>query len=136
MWGNVPVLLGMIGSAVLFAAFMIALNTMLLDVRERRLEVGVLKALGFPPLSIFLVFATEGLLVCGAGGLAGAYGARAVFNWMGVDVLYKFFPAFMITDETMTLAIGTALAVGVVSGIVPALIAVRLSVMDALARLG
>ena len=70
----------MIGSAVLFAAFMIALNTMLLSVRERRLEVGVLKALGFPDRAVFLVFAAEGVWVCGLGGVAGALGAKFLFN--------------------------------------------------------
>ncbi len=136
MWGNVPALMSMIGSAVLFAAFMIALNTMLLSVRERRLEVGVLKALGFPDRAIFVLFAAEGIWVCGLGGVTGAFGARYLFNEIGVEALYRFFPAFLITDETVVIAIGAALAIGLVSGIIPAFLAVRLRVIDALARLG
>ena len=68
MWGNVPLFLSMIGGAVLFAAFMIALNTMLLHGQERRLEVGVLKALGFPNNVVGTLFVAEGILVCGLGG--------------------------------------------------------------------
>jgi putative ABC transport system permease protein len=136
MWGNVPVLLAMIGSAVLFAAFMIALNTMLLNARDRRLEVGVLKALGFPAGAIFRLWLAEGLVVCGVGGSFGAFGAWWVFGHVGVEAMYRFFPSFTITAETLAIAVGTALLVGLVSGLVPAVLSARLRVMDALARFG
>lgn len=136
MWGNVPVLLAMIGSAVLFAAFMIALNTMLLSARDRRLEVGVLKALGFGDRAIFRLWLTEGLVVCGMGGALGAFAAWWIFGNVGVEAMYRFFPSFTITRETLAIAVGTALVVGLVSGLVPALLSARLKVMDALARFG
>ena len=64
MWGNIPLLLTMIGGAVIFAAFLIALNTMLLNGRERRLEFGVLKALGFADLhAAFFAMAIAGPIV-------------------------------------------------------------------------
>ncbi len=134
MWGNVPLLLSMIGGAVLFAAFMIALNTMLLHGQERRLEVGVLKALGFPDASIAALFVAEGVVVCGIGGLFGVAGAHVMFNVIGVSALDRFFPSFAILPETELLAAGTAVAVGLISGIVPAWVAVRTPVVDALSR--
>ena len=134
MWGNVPLLLSMIGGAVLFAAFMIALNTMLLHGQERRLETGVLKALGFPSSAIGGLFVAEGVLVCGLGGLVGAGAAHVMFNVVGVTALDRFFPAFRILPETEVAAVAIAVGVGLVSGLVPAIVAARTSVVDALAR--
>ncbi len=134
MWGNVPVLLSMIGGAVLFAAFMIALNTMLLHGQERRLEIGVLEALGFPSRVVATLFVAEGVIVCGLGGLVGVAGAHLLFNTFGVPALERFFPAFRILPETELLALLVALAVGAVSGAIPAWVAVRTTVVDALAK--
>lgn len=134
MWGNVPVLLSMIGGAVLFAAFMIALNTMLLHGQERRLEVGVLKALGFPGGVIASLFVAEGMIVCGLGGQMGVTAAHVLFNTFGVTWLERFFPAFHILPETELLATCVALGVGAISGAVPAWVAVRTPVVEALAR--
>lgn len=134
MWGNVPALLALIGGAVLFAAFMIALNTMLLNGEERRLEVGVLKALGFPQRAVALLFLGEGIVVCGVGGLVGAAASHLVFNVMGVQALAKFFPNFEILPGTLLLGAGVAVAVGLVSGLVPAVVAVKTPVVAALER--
>lgn len=134
MWGNVPMLLTMIGGAVLFAAFMIALNTMLLHGQERRLEVGVLKALGFPGGTITALFVAEGMIVCGLGGQLGVGVAHLLFNTLGVPWFERFFPAFRILPETELLGACVALGVGAISGAVPAWVANRTTVVDALAR--
>lgn len=136
MWGNVPALLTLIAVAVLFAAFMIALNTMLLNARERRVETGVLKSLGFADRSIFLLNAAEGVLVCTLGGVAGAVGAKLLFDVGKVDAIYKFFPAFRILDETMALALAISVLIGLLSGLIPATALRRLKLMDALRGIG
>lgn len=134
MWGNVPLLLTMIGGAVLFAAFMIALNTMLLNGRERRLETGVLKALGFPSSVMAVLLVSEGALVCGLGGILGVAGAWWTFDYNTVDALERFFPGFHILPETALVSVGVAVLVGVVSGTVPAIVAARTSVVAGLSR--
>jgi putative ABC transport system permease protein len=136
MWGNVPVLLGMIGGAVLFSAVMIALNTSILSARDRRLETGVLKALGFRDRAVLLLFVAEGLCVCGGGGALGTLAAKVIFDWVGIDALYRFFPAFLILPETVAGALAASLGVGLVSGLVPGVVAARTRVIDALARFG
>lgn len=136
MWGNVPLLLRMIGGAVLFAAFMIALNTMMLTGHERRLQTGVLKALGFPAVVVGGLFVLEGVAVCGLGGAAGVAGAYLVFDVMGVPALKQFFPLFHILPETQVIALSTSVAVGAVSGLVPAWVAVKRPVVEALSRHG
>ncbi|MCG3135839.1 MAG: hypothetical protein HMLKMBBP_03605 [Planctomycetes bacterium] len=136
MWGNVPALLTLIAVAVLFAAFMIALNTMLLNARDRRVETGVLKALGFTDRAIFRLNAAEGVLVCTAGGAAGAFGAKLLFDVGKVDAIYKFFPAFRILDETMAMALGISVLIGILSGGIPASALRRMSLMSALRGIG
>lgn len=134
MWGNVPLLLSMIGGAVLFAAFMIALNTMLLAGRERRLEFAVLKSIGFSDGAVAGLLIAEGFLVCGLGGLWGVMGAKAVFDAHHVEILDRMFPGFHILPETALGAITVACGVGLVSGVVPAIVAVRTSVVSGLSR--
>jgi putative ABC transport system permease protein len=134
MWGNVPLLLSMIGGAVLFAAFMIALNTMLLAGRERRLEFGVLKALGFTDGVVTTLLVAEGTLVSGLGGVVGVLGAHLMFNVNHVEALLRFFPGFRILPETMLGCVAVALVVGLVSGVGPAVVAARTSVVSGLSR--
>ncbi len=136
MWGNVPLLLSMIGGAVLFAAFMIALNTMLLAGRERRLEIGVLKALGFPGGVVATLLVAESVLVCGTGGVAGVAAAHWMFDIRRVEILDRMFPGFMILPETALGAVAIAALVGLVSGAVPAIVATRTSVVSGLSRRG
>jgi putative ABC transport system permease protein len=134
MWGNIPLLLSMIGGAVLFAAFMIALNTMLLAGRERRLEFAVLKSLGFGDGVVAALLICEGTAVCGLGGMLGVIGAKLTFDIRKIEVLERMFPGFHILPETALLAVAVAAAVGLVSGIVPALVAARTSVVAGLSR--
>lgn len=136
MWGNVPLLFDMIGGAVLFAAFMIALNTMLLTGHERRLATGVLKALGFGNVVIVSLFVVESVLVCGAGGAVGVLASHEIFNVVGVSMLARFFPNFYILPETQALAMTLSVLVGAVSGLVPGVIAARRPVIVALSRHG
>jgi len=134
MWGNVPLLLSMIGGAVLFAAFMIALNTMLLNGRERRLEYGVLKALGFPNSVAATLLVAEGALVCGVAGVLGVAGAHWLFVVQRVEALDRFFPGFRILPETMLVSVVIAILVGVISGALPAIVAARTPTVDCLSR--
>jgi putative ABC transport system permease protein len=134
MWGNVPLLLSMIGGAVLFAAFMIALNTMLLNGRERRLEFGVLKALGFADGVVTTLLVSEGAVVSGVGGMVGVFAAHLAFDVHKVQTLDRFFPGFHILPETALGCVVVAFVVGLVSGAAPAIVAARTSVVAGLSR--
>ena len=76
MYGNLPFVLKVIGMAVVFAILLIAANTMVMAVRERTSETGVLKTLGFSDLSIFTMVLAEAISISLLGGLIGALGAR------------------------------------------------------------
>src|SRR5437867_7184199 len=68
MYGNIPFVLRVIGLAVVFAILLVAANTMVMAVRERTAEVGVLKTLGFPEGAVFgIVLAETAVITIGCG---------------------------------------------------------------------
>lgn len=133
MIGNVPFFVSTIGSAVLAAIFLAVLNTMLMSGREQRKDVGVLKALGFSDGTVFGVLLTQGLVLCVVGGGAGIALAVASSGAFA-SVLGTRFPGYEVTVGVMSLAGGLSLAMGLVSGVIPAWQARRLTVIDALRR--
>src|SRR5690349_7005267 len=76
MYGNVPFLLGVIGLAVVFAILLVAANTMVMAIRDRVSEFGVLKTLGFTDGSIFAMVLTEAAIITLGGGVAGSLFAK------------------------------------------------------------
>jgi putative ABC transport system permease protein len=131
MFGNVPFALRMIGFAVVFTILVISANTMVMSVRERTSEFGVLKTLGFTDGAIFGLVVTEGAIITTGGGLLGALLAK--FGLEGKPL--GFLPSIVITWDTVLLAIAIAVGLGAVSGLIPAWQASRLRIVDALRRL-
>lgn len=135
MLGDVPALLQMVGGAVLFAIFFAVLNTMIMAGRERTRDIGVLKALGFTNGSTAALLIGESLLVCGLGagiGLLLGVGLEPGFQ----AALSARIPGFGFDRATLLLGAGIALAVGLVSGVVPGLRAARLTTVEALREVG
>ncbi|MHC4924690.1 MAG: ABC transporter permease [Planctomycetota bacterium] len=134
MWGNYTVFLSFIGGAVLIAAFMVTLNTLLLNARERITEVGVLKTLGFPDSSIGLLNLAEAVALCALGGLIGCGMAMAAEPFFA-KLLVQFVPDFRLLPETLGVAVAIAVGLGLVSGAVPGFLAARVPVVQALRRI-
>jgi putative ABC transport system permease protein len=135
MWGNYTLLLSFIGGAVLVSAFMVTLNTLLLNARERVTEVGVLKTLGFPDASIGLLNLAEGVGLCGLGGGLGAGFAKAIEPGL-YAVMKAFVPTFAILPATVATAVAIGVGLGFVSGVIPGILAARIPVVRALRRVG
>ena len=137
MWGNIPLFLSFIGGAVLFAAFMVTLNTLLLNARERIAEVGVLKTLGFSDASIGFLNLAEALVLCGIGGVLGTGFAWWAFGHTAWGkAMDTFMPGFRVLPSTMAEAMAIAAVLGLVSGLVPGLMAARIPLVKALRRIG
>lgn len=130
MFGNVPFALRMIGFAVVFTILVISANTMVMSVRERTGEIGVLKTLGFSDGSIFGMIVAEAAIITTGGGLVGALLAK--FGLEGKPL--AFIPQMVIRWETVFSAIAIAVVLGAVSGFIPAWQASRLRIVDALRR--
>jgi|JRYL01.1.fsa_nt_gb putative ABC transport system permease protein len=131
MLGDVPALLQMVGSAVLFAIFFAVLNTMIMAGRERTRDLGVLKALGFRDAVAMQLLVGEALLVCGLGAGLGL-GLGLLVEAPFAAVTASFLPGFGFETNTLLLGGAIALGVGLCSGLVPGLRARSLTTVAAL----
>ncbi len=130
--------LDVVSIIILFIMALILGNTIAMGVRERTREYGVLKALGFSSGQVrrFVIggAGTAGILVAVVG-LAISY--PIVELGMGRYLEENFgswFPYFRVSAQTAVVAVILSLAIGVVSSIIPARQAARLTVVDALRR--
>jgi putative ABC transport system permease protein len=134
MFGNLNLLLGSIALAVVITTLFVAANTMAMSVRERTTEIAVMRTLGFPAHMIFLFIAGEALLMSVAGGLLGALLARAVVSG-DLLAVSSFIPAFGVSGRNVAIGVALSALIGVLAGIVPATMASRLRIVDALRRI-
>jgi putative ABC transport system permease protein len=105
------------------------MNVMLVSVSERTREVGLLKAVGVAPRQILTVFLTEAVLLSTLGGLLGLLGGGAA-----VATLVTVYPDLHARPPlwAVAAALGLAVAVGAVFGVLPARRATRLEPVAAL----
>ncbi len=131
--GNIELLILSIGSVVFFTLLLVTGNTMAIAVRERTGELAVLKAVGFSDGFVLLLVLAESILIAAVGGGLGLLGAKLFA--MGGDPTGGMLPYFDVPGPTLGLGLLLALAVGAVAGLLPAVSAMRLQVIDALRRM-
>jgi len=134
MYGNIPFVIRVIGLAVVFAILLVAANTMVMAVRERTKEIGVLKTLGFDDGTIFRVVMIEAALITVTAGLIGTLGAKYLVESSGFNAM-GFLPPMSIYWSTIFTGIAIAAGLGAVSGLIPAWQAANLRIVDALKRI-
>ena len=128
--------IGMIVTAIVGAVFFTLLiltgNTMVQAVRERIPELAVLKTIGFTDRSILGLVLAESVLLLLIGGLLGlalaALAMPAVSAGSGGMIQLGTMPA-----DTWGIGVALMLAMGVLVGLIPAVRAMRLNIVDALA---
>ncbi len=130
--GNIRMLIMSIGAVVLFTLLLVTGNTMAMAVRERVPELGVLKTLGFGDKTLLFMVLTESLVIAAVGGALGL-GLAKLFT-MGGDPTGGMLPLFNLTSGDLLLGAAIALTVGLVAGSIPALMAMKLRIVDALRR--
>jgi putative ABC transport system permease protein len=116
-----------LGVIMLTGALFAATNTMLAAVAARTHEIGILLAIGYRPLPIFLSFLFEAFVLGLLGGVAGCILALPIngietgtMNW---QTFTEFAFAFLVTPSVMAIAVALSVVVGVFSGAVPAALA-------------
>ena len=134
MLGNVKVFLLSICGALVFTILLVSANTMGMSVRERITEIGVLRTLGFTSGRVLAIIVAEAVLISFAGGLVGcglAWGASGMLRQSQLMLSGLSFspPVFLIS-------LTVALAIGILSSLVPALGATRLPITSALRHTG
>jgi putative ABC transport system permease protein len=112
---------------VVLAIGLVAFNTAAMSTRERRREMGVMRALGFTRAAVVTMALTEGLILGLAGGAIGCTAA-----WIGLKLLPHAsrsigMLAYAIAMPTQSIANGIfiAAAVGTLSAFIPAAAATR-----------
>ena len=113
-----------------------AMNTMYAAVGARTREIGTLRVLGFRPRDIYVSFLIESVMIALIGGLLGCaisfllHGrATGTFSWTTfAEVAFEFRITPALILEGMTFA----LVMGVLGGLLPARLAARKPVLDAL----
>lgn len=116
-----------IGLITLLGAAVGLMNIMLVSVRERRAEIGLRKALGATGSNIARQFLFEALLICQAGGVAGALLGAAAGNMVALALDGDF----IIPYKWFGIAFLTCTAVSLLSGLLPARRAALLDPVEA-----
>jgi putative ABC transport system permease protein len=130
--GNIELLLLSVGGVVFFTLLLVTGNTMAIAVRERIRELAVLKAVGFSDGFVLALILAETIVVAAVGGGAGLALAK-LFTLRG-DPTGGLLPFFYLPPNVIALGFALAMAVGLMAGILPALSAMRLRVVDALRK--
>ncbi len=120
---------GGIAAISLGVAGILIMNVMLVAVSQRTSEIGLLKALGTPRARIVSLFLTEAGLLSITGAVIGL-GLGLTGAW-AVGQLYPAFP-LAVPPWAVGAALGTALATGMLFGVLPARRAARLNPVQAL----
>jgi putative ABC transport system permease protein len=131
--GNIGFLMGAIGSVVFFTLLLVTGNTMAIAVRERTGELAVLKTVGFSDRAVLVLVMAESLLLASIGGALGIGLAKA-FTLAG-DPTNGMLVSFYLPPWGIAAGAALALAVGLLAGLLPAVAAMRLQVVEALRRL-
>lgn len=133
MMGNVQLLMGTVGMAVVFAILLIAANAMMMNQRERMSEVAVLKTVGFSDRAVFLLVIVEAAVIALSGAVLGL--GLAIYLPLATNFnAFGFLPGFHVTSGTAIFGTAIALLLSVLSGFTPAFQAARLPVVQALRR--
>lgn len=132
-FGNIALIVALVVGAAFVTILMIVGNTMALSVRERTREIGVLKTLGFPGPRILRMVLAESVLLALIGGLPGlALAALFIIAMRGS--LVGLVPQMRLAPEVAFAGTAFMIVLGLVTGLIPALNAMRLKIAAALGR--
>ena len=127
---------GFLATIMSIGAAFSAMNTMYATVGARTREIGTLRVLGFKRRDIYLSFMIESVVLSLLGGAVGCLlslplngWATGTFSWTTfAEVAFEF----RITGELLAKGMTFALVMGLLGGLLPARLAARKPVLDAL----
>jgi putative ABC transport system permease protein len=130
--GNIGQIIQAILAAVFFTLLLVTGNTIAQSVRERTSELAVLKTVGFSNERTLLLVLAESTLIAVIGG-----GLGLTIGWLAVaagDPTNGFLPIFYFPTRDLIFGVIFVFLLGLVAGILPAVQAMRLRIVDALRR--
>lgn len=132
-FGNIQFLIVTIGAVVFFTLLLVTGNTMAISVRERTSELAVLKAIGYSDRAVLFFVLAESLVIALFGGLLGLGLALLAMPVLGV-ALASILPNLVLPGSILVLGLAVAIIVGIASGLLPGIGAMRMRVVNALRR--
>ncbi|MEM8815448.1 MAG: FtsX-like permease family protein [Pseudomonadota bacterium] len=130
--GNLSLILTSVVLAAFFVILVIVGNSMILSIRERTSEIGVMKTLGFTSGRIFRMVLAESLLLAILGGVLGVLASGLMVSLVNQAPIQL--PVLVLGSDVWTQALLFMLGLGFITGIVPATNALRLNIITALSR--
>jgi putative ABC transport system permease protein len=135
MSNAIIVAIQLVSFVVIIIIIAVAANTMAMTARERIGEYAIFKTLGYRGWRIGGMIVGESLVITMMGcllGIALTPPATAVFR----KLLGAYFPGFTVKMETIYMALGAAILVGLCAAIIPTWRAVTIRIADGLRRIG
>ncbi|MCA0394009.1 MAG: FtsX-like permease family protein [Proteobacteria bacterium] len=129
---DIGLIVGSIMGAVFFTLVLLTGNTMAQAVRERTSELAVLKTIGFTSTSVLAMVLAESVLLVVIGGVLGL-GIAAVIGPIVGAASGGAFNLPPIGLQSWLVGLGLMAAIGLLVGALPAIRAMRLNIVDALA---
>src|SRR5579859_6768699 len=134
--GNLALVLNGISMAVVFSILLVTANTMSMAVRERRMEIAVLKTLGFPSGRVMSLILLESAFLGVIGATAGLLLGRFMLDLLPkvptIGALISAFPRMGLPPLMALVGVSTGLVLGVSAGFLPALFAYKARISDLL----
>jgi putative ABC transport system permease protein len=130
--GNIEFLMLSIGAIVFFTLLLVTGNTMAIAVRERTPELAILKALGYSNSFILIYVIAESVSIAVIGGILGLGAAKLMT--LGGSPVPSMLPLFYLPMGQAGYGVIVALVIGGLAGLIPAITASRLRVVDALRK--
>ncbi len=131
-FGNIKLIILSVGGVVFFTLLLITGSNMSMSIRERTNEIAVLKTIGFSNGSILLLVLGESLAYALTGGLIGILLCK-LFT-LGGDPTGGMLPLFYLAVDAMIAGVLAAVLVGLGAGLIPAILAMRLKIVNAMRR--
>lgn len=131
-FADIGLIVTAIMGAVFFTLVLLTGNTMAQAVRERIPELATLKTLGFTDAAVLVLVMVESVLLVVLGGVLGLGLASMVVPGLA-KASGGMLPTQVVPMQTWLIGLGLMLLIGIVVGLLPALRAQRLKIVDALA---
>jgi putative ABC transport system permease protein len=139
MSGTILLAMRVISIMVILIILLVLVNTIAMGARERMSEYAVLRTLGFRPVHVMGLIGGESMMIALLGFVTGAvfsiFAIRSIGDFITENV-GNFFPIFELKDQTLVMAFGASILVGLIAAFFPAWRAVKMKIADGLRQIG
>jgi putative ABC transport system permease protein len=127
-----------VGLIVAITIALVAANTAAMSIRERRTEIAIMRALGFQASSIVFSLVGEGSIMGFTGGVLGCAAAYVVLRGLslGSAALGPLGLALRVPGLVVVETMMVAILIGGGSGLLPAMVAARRNIVEAIRHVG